>query len=507
MCADNVAGRVRRASGAKHRAATGTLRVTNDGAGGWTLVPATRSAHVVGRVGALAVALGIGVLIAEFPAVAAADTESGNAAGPSATSDPAGAGSSARGSAAGSPAKPGVGSRSRASQRAGGDAAGLVEQADSAEPDGAPSAGNGRVGPSRRTGVGRRAVEGVNPPGGAAIPSGDASTNTRSATGGASLAVLPPTSMSTGSAPGESTPASAGPPPSTPLADDGSDQVADNGPGEGLLAGSVAAGADSGQIGTFQPPVMTAAQPLGELSDADADAGVTPDPAGAGNPLSGNTALAWASQALLAAGLMRRESPSGVSKVAPAASVGTGESIDLPSGPPIGGTATNAQAVPAPASAPSDPIAAFIRFFVGDGTADNPDAGILFGNGYSFTDYGGTCSSGSCDGGKAGLIGNGGNGFNGGNGGAAGWFGNGGAGGAGVAGINDGAGGNGGRAGLFFGDGGNSGDGAAASDPGGVGGAGGRGGDAGLWVPAATAATAEQGLAREEWAVTAAGAA
>ncbi len=396
MCADNAAGRARRAVGAKHRATTGTLRMTGDGAGGWTLVPATRSAHVVGRVGALAVALGIGVLIAEFPAVAAADTESGNAAGPSATSDTAGAGSSARGSAAGSPAKPGVGSRSRASQRAGGDAAELVEQADSAEPDGAPSVGNGRVGPSRRTGVGRRAVEGVNPhPGGSAVLSGDSSTNARSATGGASPAVLPPrSSMSTGSAPGEPNPASAGPPPSTPLADDGPDQVADNGSGEGLPAGSVAAGADSGQIGTFQPPVMTAAQPLGELSDADA--GVTPDPAGVGDPLSGNTALAWASQALLAAGLMRRESPSGVSKVAPAASVGTGESIDLPSGPPIGGTATNAQAVPAPASEPSDPITAFIRFFVGDGTADNPDAGILFGNGYSFTDYDGTCSSGSC---------------------------------------------------------------------------------------------------------------
>ena len=39
------------------------------------------------------------------------------------------------------------------------------------------------------------------------------------------------------------------------------------------------------------------------------------------------------------------------------------------------------------------------------------------------------CSSDLCDGGKAGLIGNGGNGFNGGNGGSAGWFGNGGAGG------------------------------------------------------------------------------
>ncbi len=478
MCADNVSGRTRRAVGSRHRAVTGTLRMTADGAGGWALVPATRSAHVVGRVGALAIALGIGVVIAEFPAVAAADTETGNAAGSSATSDPASAGPSARGSAAGSPAKPGVGTRSRASQRAGGDASGLLEQGDSARPDGAPSIGNGRVGPNRRTGVGRRAVEPVNPyPGGAAVPSGDASTNTGSATGGGGPAMLPPRlSVSTGKAPGEPAPASAGPPPSTLLADDDPDQVADSGPTDALRAGSVAAGPDSGQIGTFQPPVMTAAQPLGELSGADG----APDPAAAGDPLSGNTALALASQALLAAGLIRRESPSGVSKVAPAASVGTGESIDPPSGLPAGGTATNAQAVPAPPSAPSDPIAALIRFFIGDGTAENPDAGILFGNGYSFTEYGGACPSGACDGGNAGLIGNGGNGFNGGNGGAAGWFGNGGAGGAGVAGINGGAGGNGGRAGLFFGDGGNGGDGAAASDPGGIGGAGGRGGDAGL---------------------------
>ena len=73
-------------------------------------------------------------------------------------------------------------------------------------------------------------------------------------------------------------------------------------------------------------------------------------------------------------------------------------------------------------------------------------------NGYSYTAE--TCTSGACDGGRGGLIGNSGDGFNGGNGGSAGWFGNGGDGGSGVAG---GAGGAGGRGGLFIGNGGNGG--------------------------------------------------
>ena len=125
--------------------------------------------------------------------------------------------------------------------------------------------------------------------------------------------------------------------------------------------------------------------------------------------------------------------------------------------------------------APANPIADLVRLFVGDGTADHPDAGILIGNGYSFTSYEGVCTSGACNGGNGGLIGNGGNGFNGGNGGSAGWFGNGGDGGAGVAGINDGAGGDGGDGGLLTGDGGRGGDGAA-------GGRGGNGGRAGLLI-------------------------
>ena len=142
--------------------------------------------------------------------------------------------------------------------------------------------------------------------------------------------------------------------------------------------------------------------------------------------------------------------------------VGTGEPAAPASGPP-------ASAV---TGTPVDVIAGFLRFFVGDGTADNPDAGILIGNGYSYTGYGGACATGACDGGTAGLLyGNGGNGFNGGDGGAAGLFGNGGAGGIGVAGINGGAGGRGGRGGLLYG---NSGAGGASASTLGAGAAGGR---------------------------------
>lgn len=124
-------------------------------------------------------------------------------------------------------------------------------------------------------------------------------------------------------------------------------------------------------------------------------------------------------------------------------------------------------------TAAASPIADFVRIFVGDGTAERPDAGILVGNGYSYTGYAGACTTGACNGGNGGLIGNGGSGLNGGNGGSAGWFGDGGDGGAGVAGINGGAGGSGGAGGLLAGNGGNGGNGGIA---GGVGGAGGHAG-------------------------------
>jgi hypothetical protein len=124
------------------------------------------------------------------------------------------------------------------------------------------------------------------------------------------------------------------------------------------------------------------------------------------------------------------------------------------------------------AAAPGNPFAGLMAIFVGDGTAEHPDAGLLYGNGFSFSET--TCTgSAVCNGGRAGLVGNGGNGFNGGDGGSAILFGNGGAGGLGLAGVNNGIGGDGGAGGLFSGDGGDGGSGA-------LGGAGGNAGGVGL---------------------------
>ncbi|QEN15164.1 PecA family PE domain-processing aspartic protease [Mycolicibacterium sp. ELW1] len=118
-----------------------------------------------------------------------------------------------------------------------------------------------------------------------------------------------------------------------------------------------------------------------------------------------------------------------------------------------------------------------ISGLVGDGTAAHPDAGILIGNGYSWTSE--TCNQGAaCAGGRSGLLwGNGGSGYAGGNGGSAGLLGSGGAGGAGIAG---GAGGDGGRGGLLAGNGGSGGAGGAVTGTGLVAGAGGAGGSTGV---------------------------
>lgn len=115
---------------------------------------------------------------------------------------------------------------------------------------------------------------------------------------------------------------------------------------------------------------------------------------------------------------------------------------------------------------------------IGDGTAENPNAGILFGDGFSWDAS--SCTGGvACHGGRAGLWGgNGGDGFSGGHGGSAGWFGSGGNGGAGEAGRN---GGDGGHGGLISGRGGNGGAGGVALIPGGDGGRGGAAGSGGLF--------------------------
>ena len=144
------------------------------------------------------------------------------------------------------------------------------------------------------------------------------------------------------------------------------------------------------------------------------------------------------------------------------------------------GAAKTANAAAAVATA--NPVADFVRQFIGNGTADNPNAGVLLGNGYSWTAE--TCPQGNCNGGWGGLIGNGGNGYGGGNGGPAGWFGNGGNGGTGQSplgdGVDGGFGGRGGRGGLFLGNGGNGGAGGDATAVLGRGGKGGNGGNTGF---------------------------
>ncbi|TGD84403.1 hypothetical protein BayCH28_25585 [Mycolicibacterium sp. CH28] len=200
---------------------------------------------------------------------------------------------------------------------------------------------------------------------------------------------------------------------------------------------------------TAAPPALTAATPRGALTAAS------------GSPLNwlggGNDPFAPIAEQLAWVGLaVRRELFGGTTTSAPTAAVTSGEPAKL-----------------------VNPIADFIRIFVGDGTADHPNAGVLVGNGYSYTSYGGACTSGACNGGNAGiLMGNGGNGFNGGNGGSAGLYGDGGAGGQGVTSINNGAGGSGGNGGLLAGNGGAGGAGAdtVVTAEGGRGGNGGNGG-------------------------------
>ena len=192
----------------------------------------------------------------------------------------------------------------------------------------------------------------------------------------------------------------------------------------------------------------------------------TPRPP-AGGAVSGHNVLAWlasngngdspaaAALAWTAAAVTRREIGVAATTSAPAASTTTGQ---------------RARAVGA------GPVVDLIRLFIGNGTPGHPDGGWLIGDGFSYDET--TCAGQTvCNGGKAGLLGNGGNGFNGGNGGAAGWFGKGGDGGDGLPGQ---SGGTGGRGGLFAGNGGIGGDGGNAEAIAGVGGDGGDGGSAGL---------------------------
>lgn len=161
-------------------------------------------------------------------------------------------------------------------------------------------------------------------------------------------------------------------------------------------------------------------------------------------------------------------------------SVGSQSGGDAPATAPLDGAAPTAsrRQFGAASATSARPIRNLIGIFVSNGTPERPNAGLLIGDGYSWTVA--TCNQGTaCAGGRSGLLlGNGGNGFAGGNGGSAGLFGDGGAGGAGV---NGGAGGNGGRGGFFSGSGGAGGAGGSATAWGQTGGRGGNGGATGMF--------------------------
>jgi len=155
-------------------------------------------------------------------------------------------------------------------------------------------------------------------------------------------------------------------------------------------------------------------------------------------------------------------------------------------------TVANARASATTTWYPGAAVGAIYYVFVHNGTAADPNAGLLFGDGYSYIGGVGCATGAVCNGGNGGLlVGSGGDGYNHGNGGSAGLFfggslsiaGNGGAATADCVGSTC-DGGNGGDAGLL-GVGGRGGDGFGAGDGGaggrsglidGVGGSGGTGG-------------------------------
>ena len=248
----------------------------------------------------------------------------------------------------------------------------------------------------------------------------------------------------------------------------------------GCVGGLAALGVGIG-ISAAAVPVASADTTRGDSSAA----GGAPEPSTRGSVHAGAAGTGTQSR-------VRSRSATRDASPLPAVAAGSGASrFGTAAGARPAATRTRHQVVPATAlavgrralgavaSAPT-PIEHVVGIFFSNGTAAHPNAGLLGGDGYSWTAQ--TCSQ-TCKGGQAGLLfGNGGNGFGGGNGGSAGLFGNGGNGGAAVDG---GDGGDGGRGGLLRGNGGNGGAGGDSTT--GPGGAGGTGGNTGLLAFGGTA--------------------
>ncbi len=256
--------------------------------GSQSVSPHARSTHYVGRVGALAVALGIGTAVMGWAGAAVAETGPGNASGAS----------------------------GEESTRSG---------------DSGPSAGKARAG-SRRGASGDSPA----PTGAREVPADAGSTDSRAGTPGRRSGVAQSSAVGEGTRAREGRVPTSDAPPSIPSAQAPSGVADDAVPSVPTAPEDVVPTGNDDAVGpetdvtaamTAVPvaqdaPVMTAAAEFGALSEADGDPLDSMGGEGGGVPVA--APLAWA--ALAAA---RREELAGATpEVAPAAVVGTAETVD-----------------------------------------------------------------------------------------------------------------------------------------------------------------------------------
>ncbi|MCH9768958.1 MAG: hypothetical protein K0U70_14285 [Actinomycetia bacterium] len=387
-------------------------------------VPPTEHSGYVGRVAALAVALGVGAAMASMPAVASADTTgSGGSAESSSSSSASQAGASPDGSAADSGA-----SDSSVSS---------VDSSSAADSDDSDSSPDADVAADVAADIDEADVDEAD--------IDEADIDEADIDGDDPADAMPDTQIADGSNTDVAIPVVSDPEDS---GSDGDAGVADSQPP--LPAASDTTGALDEQTsdeGAGTPASTTMRREIDNADDGSGPAGITAA-APESEPVSAGPETSDASSA---AGVHHRDDPMAHHAAAPVESPGAGSAASAEAGS--------------------------FRLF-GDGDATNPNGGFLFGSGFSW-DANSCTGTSACHGGSAGLWGgNGGNGYNGGDGGSAGWFGNGGDGGAGVPG---GKGGDGGNGGLIFGSGGDGGVGGAALGPGDAPGQGGSGGSGGLF--------------------------
>ncbi|MFM9034782.1 MAG: IPT/TIG domain-containing protein, partial [Mycobacterium sp.] len=323
MCADNFSGRHAKVTG-RHRRdrqlpVAQTARLIDDGSA-WPAVPPptsppARSAHYVGRVGALAVALGVGAAIFGSTTVAAADTGAPDTTGSAGQESDAGA-------TAGAPTRKTQAGNRRTPRRAAADASPAPADAvDVPATKPAPRGGVSRTAPPRRRSEGAPFVV----PGRVARPS---AVDTPAAAAG-----LPssPGAQVLASVLGGKAPASVRTKLNeivTTVLKDAISAVAANAglPGAGAVPQLSAGGTPQGA------PVMRALATLQRVLATDGGAlSLLGFGSGGGSPSS--SPLSWASLAVA-----RRQDLAGPApQVAPAAAVGTAETV---ADPVVGATRT-----------------------------------------------------------------------------------------------------------------------------------------------------------------------